>query len=65
MAKKLDETAIRYIHHHGQLSEALTQEQYGPTRKTLMLAMEALERELMIDYKLQLPNGIAIDSLFD
>lgn len=63
--KKIDTTAIRYIHHHGQLSEAMTQATDGETRKTLMLAMESLERELAIDYKLTLPNGIAIDSLYE
>ena len=65
MAKKLDTTAIRYIHHHGKLSEAMTQATDSQTRKTLLLAMDKLELELMIDYKLTLPNGIAVDSLFD
>lgn len=65
MVKKLDETAIRYIHYHGKLSEALTQATDSETRKSLMLAIQKLELELMIDYRLTLPNGIAIDSLFD
>jgi hypothetical protein len=65
VAKKLDETAIRYIHHHGKLSEAMTQATDSETRKTLLLAMHKLELELVIDYKLTLPNGIAVDSLYE
>jgi hypothetical protein len=61
MAHNLDTYAIRLIHHHGQLSRDYER----PTirkeyRRTLELALESLERELELDYKLTLPNGITI-----
>ncbi len=60
MKHKLDNYAIRMIHHHGQLSRDYELPTTSPDyRKTLMLAMESLERELELDYKLTLPNGIA------
>ena len=65
MAKKIDDYAIRLIHHHGQVIEALTQATDSQARETLKLVLINLERELTIDYKLTLPNGIAYDTLFD
>lgn len=60
MKHKLDNYAIRMIHHHGQLSRDYELPTTSPDyRKTLKLAMSKLELELLIDYKLTLPNGIA------
>ena len=65
MAKKIDTYAIRLIHHHGQVIEALTQATDSQARETLKLVLLNLERDLAIDYKLTLPNGIAYDTLFE
>lgn len=61
MARKIDDYAIRIIHHHGQLARdyelPTTSKEY---RRTLVLALESLERELKLDYGLNLPEGITI-----
>lgn len=59
MARKIDDYAIRIIHHHGQLSRdyelPTTSKQY---RETIVLALAHLEQELRLDYGLTLPEGI-------
>ena len=61
MAKKIDTYAIRLIHHHGQLARDYELPTTGKEyRRTLVLALESLERELKLDYNLTLPEGITI-----
>ena len=61
MARPIDTHAIRLIHQYGKLSRDFelptTSSEY---RKTLELALQNIESELMIDYYLKLPDGISI-----
>ena len=58
---EVNETIIRLIHHHGQISR-----QYELTNitndyaETLELALQGIESELQVNHNLRLPTGITI-----